>query len=216
MQDFERITSFINSFNRDDEGLLGRIYAKAENEQVPVIRRETRELLKLLLLMKRPANILEIGTAVGYSALYMSKYASCHTHITTIELDEKRAEEAKDNIRKLGMEGMITVIRGDALEVLPNQSGTFDLIFVDAAKGQYINYFEEVMRLLSPGGILLSDNVLQDGEILESHFLVTKRDRTIHDRMRNYLSVLKNDERLETAILSVGDGVALSVRVKGE
>lgn len=213
MQDFERITSFINSFNRDDEGTLGEIYEKAQENLVPVIRRETRELLKLLLLMNHPVNILEIGTAVGYSALYMSKYASCHTHITTIELDEGRAEEAGANIRKLGMESMITVIQGDAAAVLPKLNGSFDMIFVDAAKGQYIKYFEPCMQLLSVGGILVSDNVLQDGEILESHFLVNKRDRTIHDRMREYLYRIKNDNRLETAILSVGDGVAVSVRI---
>ncbi len=212
MQDFERITSFINSFNKDDEGTLGEIYEQARARGIPVIRRETRELLKLLMLMQHPANILEIGTAVGYSALYMSKYASCHSHITTIELDTDRAEEARNNIKRLGMDSVITVLQGDAAEVLPTLSGSFDFAFVDAAKGQYLNYYEEVMRLLAPGGLILSDNVLQDGEILESHFLVTKRDRTIHDRMRDYLYTIKNDSRLETAILSVGDGVALSIR----
>jgi predicted O-methyltransferase YrrM len=212
MQDFERITSFINSFNKDDEGTLGEIYEQARERGIPVIRRETRELLKLLMLMQHPANILEIGTAVGYSALYMSKYASCHSYITTIELDTDRAEEARNNIKRLGMDSVITVLQGDAAEVLPTLSGSFDFAFVDAAKGQYLNYYEEVMRLLAPGGLILSDNVLQDGEILESHFLVTKRDRTIHDRMRDYLYIIKNDPRLETAILSVGDGVALSIR----
>lgn len=212
MQDFERITSFINSFNKDDEGTLGEIYEQARERGIPVIRRETRELLKLLMLMQHPANILEIGTAVGYSALYMSKYASCHSYITTIELDTDRAEEARNNIKRLGMDSVITVLQGDAAEVLPTLSGSFDFAFVDAAKGQYLNYYEEVMRLLAPGGLILSDNVLQDGEILESHFLVTKRDRTIHDRMRDYLYTIKNDSRLETAILSVGDGVALSIR----
>lgn len=212
MQDLERITSFINSFYPDDGGTLGEIYENAKAAHVPVIRKETREFLKLLLLMKRPANILEIGTAVGYSALYMSKYASCHTHITTIEMDEERVKEAEKNIQNLGMSGMITVIQGDALKILPELTGTYDFIFMDAAKGQYINYLEEVMRLLAQGGILLSDNILQEGEILESHFLVTKRDRTIHDRMRAYLAALKNDRRLETAILSVGDGIALSLR----
>jgi predicted O-methyltransferase YrrM len=110
------------------------------------------------------------------------------------------------------MDSVITVLQGDAAEVLPTLSGSFDFAFVDAAKGQYLNYYEEVMRLLAPGGLILSDNVLQDGEILESHFLVTKRDRTIHNRMRDYLYTIKNDPRLETAILSVGDGVALSIR----
>ncbi len=211
-EDFSRITSFINSFNKDDEGYLGEIYENAIKDNVPVIRREARELLKVLIMMKKPSRILEIGTAVGYSSLYMAKYGSCNLRIDTIELDEDRADIAERNIERLGMHGTINVIRGDANIKLKELKGPYDLIFVDAAKGQYVNYYEEVIRLTESGGVILSDNVLAGGDILESHFLVTKRDRTIHDRMRDYLYTIKNDTRLETAIISLGDGMAISVR----
>lgn len=217
MRDFQRISSFINSYNKDDEGYLGEIYEKALADKVPVMRKETRELIKLLIMMNKPVNILEIGTAVGYSALYMSRYASCHSHITTIELDEERYNTAVANFDQLGMGMMITAIKGDASDVLKDliqDNNCYDFVFVDAAKGQYINYYEDVMKLTKQGSVIVSDNVLQDGEILESHYLVNKRDRTIHDRMRDYLHMIKNDKRLETAILSVGDGVSVSYRIQ--
>lgn len=213
MYTLERISSFIKSYIHDDEGELGNIYQKAVKNNVPVMRPETRELIKTQLLIKKPQNVLEIGTAVGYSSLYMSKYLCEDSKITTIELDEERYNQAVDNIKYLGKDDVITVIKGDAsdvLKTLPDKE--FDFAFVDAAKGQYINYLPDVLRLVKSGGLIISDNVLQDGDVLESHYLVEKRNRTIHDRMREYLYVLNNDERLETAILSVGDGVALSVR----
>lgn len=209
----ERVSSFIKSYIHDDEGMLGEIYRQAVEHGVPVIRQETRELLKTQLLLARPSRVLEIGTAVGYSALFMTQYAAEDAHITTIELDEKRAEEARHNIRAMGREQSITVLCGDASELLPTlPDAGFDFAFVDAAKGQYIYYLPEVLRLVRSGGLIVSDNILQDGEVLESHFTVTKRDRTIHDRMREYLYALSNSTEMESAILSVADGVALSVR----
>lgn len=209
----ERVSSFIKSYIHDDEGMLGEIYRQAAERGVPVIRQETRELLKTQLLLTRPSRILEIGTAVGYSALFMAQYAAEGAHITTIELDEKRAEEAVDNIRAMGRASGITVLCGDASELLPTlPDASFDFAFVDAAKGQYIYYLPEVLRLVRSGGLIVSDNILQDGDVLESHFTVAKRDRTIHDRMREYLYALSNSTEADSAILSVADGVALSVR----
>ena len=208
--DYDRVASFINSFGKDDEGLLGEIYEKAVSEKIPVIRRETREFLKVLITEKKPMQVLEIGTAVGYSSLYMSNYLPEKAHITTIELDKARAEEAKENIKRLEKSDRITVLTGDASEVLKTLKKGFDFIFIDAAKAQYINYYEEVIKIINDGGMILSDNVLQEGEILESHYLVAKRNRTIHDRMREYLYRIKNDDRMETAIIPIGDGVALS------
>ena len=145
----------------------------------------------------------------------MSKYLKDGAGITTIELDEDRYNMAVDNIRRFGKENVINAICGDATEVLKTlETDSFDFVFVDAAKGQYINYLEDVLRILKKGGLMISDNVLQDGEIMESHFVVEKRNRTIHDRMREFLYTITNDERLETAILSVGDGVAISVKNK--
>lgn len=213
MRDFERITSFVRAHIKDDPGMLGAIYRDAKRDGVPVIRPESRELLKTQLLLKKPKQVLEIGTAVGYSSAYMSEYLPEGAKITTLELDEERVAIARENIKKLQKEDVITVIQGDAsdiLKTLPTEH--YDFAFVDAAKGQYIFYLPEVLRVVKQGGLIISDNVLQDGEVLESHFLVEKRDRTIHDRMRKYLSVLTGDERLETAILSVGDGMAISIK----
>lgn len=213
MLELDRISSFIKSYISDDEGRLGEIYADAVTRGVPVIRPETRELIKTQLILKRPKKLLEVGTAVGYSALYMSTLVSDDAHITTLELSEDRVADATANIASMGKEEQITIIQGDAadtLKTLPDD--TFDFAFVDAAKGQYIAYYPDVMRVVRSGGLIISDNVLQDGDVLESHFLVEKRNRTIHDRMREYLYTITHDDRLDTAILSVGDGVAISVK----
>lgn len=215
MIDYERMTSFIKSYIKDDEEELYRLYCYAKENNIPVMRETTRELIKVNLLITKPSNVLEIGTAVGYSSLYMSKYLKDGAGVTTIELDEDRYNMAVDNIRRFGKENVINAICGDATEVLKTlETDSFDFVFVDAAKGQYINYLEDVLRILKKGGLMISDNVLQDGEIMESHFVVEKRNRTIHDRMREFLYTITNDERLETAILSVGDGVAISVKNK--
>ena len=229
--DFERINSFLESYVTDDSGRLGEIYEDAEKRGVPVIRRNTKELLRLLILIAAPKRILEVGTAVGYSALFMDSVMrnvngnnetgyvhkdSCE--IVTIELDEARADEAEANFDEcLGGERNIKLLRGDAYEVMKSMTaeeyGVFDMVFIDAAKAQYGNYLEEAMRLTRKGSVIICDNILAGGEILESHFLVEKRDRTIHDRMRSFLRELKKDERRDTALLSVGDGMSVSIRV---
>ena len=164
-----------------------------------------------MVALKQPKHILEVGTAVGYSALLMARIMPEDAHITTIEKFEKRIPVAKANFKKAQLEDRITLLEGDAGEILADLSGSFDFIFMDAAKGQYINWLPDIIRLLAPGGLLMSDNVLQDGTIVESRYAVERRDRTIHVRMREYLYTLKNSEALETTILPIGDGVALSV-----
>jgi len=165
-----------------------------------------------LLVMNKPKRILEVGTAIGFSALFMREFMPKDGHITTIEKYEKRIPLAKENFKRFDTDERITLIEGDAADVLKRLEGPFDFVFMDAAKGQYIHFLPEVLRLLETGGVLLSDNVLQDGDIIQSRFAVTRRDRTIHKRMREYLYTLKNHEQLETAILTLGDGVALSVK----
>ena len=162
--------------------------------------------------MNKPKQILEVGTAIGFSALLMSEFAPEDCHITTIEKYEKRIPIAKGNFEKYGKADKITLLEGDAIDILKKLEGTYDFIFMDAAKGQYINFLPDILRLLSVGGVLVSDNVLQDGDIIESKYAITRRNRTIHTRMREYLYTLKNHEQLETAILPLGDGVALSVK----
>ena len=189
-----------------------QIEREALNDGVPIIRKEMQSFLKVLLRIKKPLHILEVGTAVGFSAILMSEYVAENCKITTIENYEKRIPVARDNFKRAGKEAQITLIEGDAMEVLKGLEGSYDFVFMDAAKGQYIAYLPEVLRILSPEGILVSDNVLQNGEIIESRFVVERRDRTIHSRMREYLYTLKHHEELETSILPLGDGVALSIK----
>ena len=208
----ERVTSFIRSMIPDTEGVLGEIEREAVADEVPIIRKETREWMKTLLLTKRPQYVLEVGTAVGFSAIYMSRYLPAEGHITTIEKWEPRIEKAKENFKRAGVEDKITLLEGDAAAILKGLMGKYDFIFMDAAKGQYINFLPDVLRLLSEGGVLVSDNVLQDGEVLDSRYVVDRRNRTIHARMREYLYMLKQHEHLETSIIPLGDGVAFSVK----
>ena len=208
----ERIVTFINSLDKKNSSLLEEIEQEARLADVPIIRREMQSFLKVLLMIQKPLKILEVGTAVGFSALLMSEYAPEDCRITTIENYEKRIPIARENFRRAGKEDVITLIEGDAAEVLKTLEGTYDFVFMDAAKGQYIHYLPDVMRLLAPGGVLVSDNVMQDGDVIESRFAVERRNRTIHARMREYLYELKHNEALETSIIPLGDGVAVSVR----
>ena len=181
-------------------------------DYVPIIRKESRNLLRVLLKIKKPGRVLEVGTAIGFSAILMGECLPDDSHITTIEKYEKRIPVARENFKRAGMEEKITLIEGDASEVLKELSGSFDFIFMDAAKGQYIHFFPEVMRLLRSGGILVSDNVLQDGDVVESRYAVVRRNRTIHSRMREYLWTLKHMDGLETIVLPIGDGMTVSVK----
>lgn len=208
----ERMAAFINSLDQGNTPLLDEIEKNARETDVPVIRREMQSLLRFLLALLRPGKILEVGTAVGFSALLMSEYAPKGCHITTIEKYDKRIPVARENFKKAGKEDVITLLEGDAADVLASLEGMYDMIFMDAAKGQYLAFLPDVLRLLAPGGILVSDNVLQDGSIIESRFAVTRRDRTIHARMREYLYELNTHPLLKTCILPVGDGAALSVK----
>lgn len=208
----QRLVTYINSLDKGNTPSLNELEMEALKNYVPIIRRETQSLLKVLLQIKRPSRILEVGTAVGFSALLMHTYGPEDCQITTIENYEKRIPIARENFRKAGAEKQITLLEGDAQEVLKTLKEPYDFIFMDAAKGQYIRFFPEILRLLEAGGLLVSDNVLQGGDIIESHFAVERRNRTIYKRMREYLSVLKNSEELETAILPLGDGVAISVK----
>ncbi len=171
-----------------------------------------QSFIKLLLAVKKPMSILEVGCAIGFSALLMSEYAPAGCKITTIEKYEKRIPIARENFRRAGKEACITLLEGDALDWLKKLEGPYDFIFMDAAKGQYIHFLPDILRLMPEGGLLLSDNVLQDGDIIESRYAVTRRNRTIHARMREYLYELKHHPQLETAILPVGDGITVSVK----
>ncbi len=208
----ERLVDYLHSLETENSEILEQIEQEALIDGVPIIRKEMQSFLKVLLRIKKPLRILEVGAAVGFSAILMSEYVPEDCRITTIENYEKRIPIARNNFKRAGKEAQITLIEGDAMEVLKTLEGPYDFVFMDAAKGQYIAYLPEVLRILSPEGILVSDNVLQNGEIIESRFVVERRDRTIHSRMREYLYTLKHHEALETSIIPLGDGVALSIR----
>ena len=208
----ERMSAFIDSLEPGNTPLLEQIEREARQTNVPIIRTQTQGLIKFLLAVRKPMSILEVGCAIGFSALLMSEYGPKGCRITTIENYEKRIPVARENFRRAGRERDITLLCGDGADIVIELTGSYDFIFMDAAKGQYINFLPDVVRLLAKDGILLSDNVLQDGDVIESRFAVTRRNRTIHSRMREYLYEVKHHAQLESVILPVGDGVTVSVK----
>ena len=208
----ERLVTYINSLDTGNTEILDQIEKEAIAAYVPIIRKEMQSFLKLLLAMQKPMRILEVGTAVGFSAILMAQYAPADCKIVTIENYEKRIPVAKENFKRAGKDEQITLLEGDAMQILPTLSGEFDMIFMDAAKGQYINFMPDILRLLKSGGVLVSDNVLQNGDIIESHYVVERRNRTIYKRMREYMYELTHNEGLVTAVLPVGDGITVSAK----
>ena len=208
----ERIRDYLYSLEPDWGELCESIASKARKEEIPVIKRETGALLKTMVALKQPRAILEVGTAVGYSALLMAGAAPESCKITTIEKYEPRILEAKTNFAKAEIEDRIVLLEGDAEEILQSLTGPFDFVFLDAAKGQYLHWLPVILGLLERGGVLFSDNVLQGGDVLQSRYGVERRDRTIHGRMREYLYQIKHMEGLESAIVPIGDGVSISVK----
>ena len=207
----ERISVFAESLHAEESPELRALEREALENNIPIIRPQTRGLIQCILEMTAPSRILEVGTAVGYSALVMDTYAPCACTIVTIERDAQRAAQARKNFEKFEAD-RITLLEGDAAQILPGLSGSFDFVFMDAAKGQYIRFLPDAIRLLAPGGIMITDNILQEGEILSSRFAVTRRNRTIHARMRAYIRALMEEERLETLLLPTGDGAAVSMK----
>ena len=209
----ERLVTYINSLDKGNTAVLDQIEREALESYVPIIRKDMQSFLKLLLTVQKPMRILEVGTAVGFSAILMAEYAPEGCKIVTIENYDKRIPIAKQNFERAGKSDQITLLEGDATEVLTTLEEPFDMIFMDAAKGQYINFMSDVLRLLKKDGVLVSDNVLQDGDIIESHFIVERRNRTIYKRMREYLYELTHRVDLVTSVLPVGDGITVSVKV---
>ena len=208
----ERIVSYIHSLERSNGEVCDEIEEFAHQTNVPIIRKEMESFLRVLIEIKKPKRILELGTAIGYSAILMANTMSEDCRITTIENYDKRMTIARDNFKRAGVEEKVELLEGDALEILQKINEPYDFVFMDAAKAQYLVYLKEIMRLLPVGGILIADNVLQDGELVESRYAVERRNRTIHSRMREYLYEVKNMKELETTIIPIGDGITLSVR----
>ena len=208
----ERYTTYLNSLYPELSPVLREIRKEAIEQFVPIIRPETANLLQTLIKMNAPKNILEVGAAVGFSASLMAETAGSDAKIITIENYKPRIPIANANIKRAGFDNQITLLEGDATDILPTLDGPFDFVFMDAAKGQYINFWPEIKRLTKEGGMIVTDNVLQDGDIIESRFAINRRNRTIHKRMRDYLYELTHDKDYYTTILPLGDGVSISVK----
>lgn len=211
----ERLSEYIKALECDLPEYLDKLEQQALAAEVPIIRKEAQALLRFLLCLLKPERILEVGCAVGFSAAFMSEYMPKHCAITTIEKVEMRIREAKKNLAAIPRAEQVTLICGDANEVLKelaDKGERYPFIFMDAAKGQYMNFLPQLMKLLPEGGILITDNVLQEGTIVESKYTIPRRERTIHMRMREYVYTLKHTPELETVVLPVGDGMTLSVK----
>ena len=206
-----KVLEYLDIISPVNSQTVEEIRSVAKENYIPIIKRDTENLLKFVLKMQNPKSILEIGCAVGYSAIIMLENSDAD--IVTVEKMPERVEEAKKNIKYANLEDRAKIIEGDAgeiLERLVNENKKFDFIFMDAAKAQYITWLPTVKALLKDKGIIFSDNCLQEGDLLESSFAIRKRDKTIHKRMREYIYLLLHDETLESWIFSIGDGVLLS------
>ncbi|MBP5701981.1 MAG: O-methyltransferase [Lachnospiraceae bacterium] len=208
----DRTEKYIELTQRTLEGYLEDIREQALSDGIPIIRPSVQGLLRFLMGYVRPKNILEIGTAVGFSALLMHEYAP-DARVTTIENYEPRLVKARENFGNYAKDSRIELLEGDAAQILPRlKDGGYDFIFLDSAKGQYITFLDDIIRLLAPGGMLVSDNVMQDGDVIESRYAVRRRDRTIHERMREYIREVSDSPCLESAVLPMADGVTVSYR----
>ncbi|CUN49954.1 MAG: O-methyltransferase [Sarcina ventriculi] len=195
--------------NRDKD--LLELEKFAIENRVPIIQKETAKFLEFMISMKEPNNILELGTAIGYSSILMSKTLNNKCKITTIERDEKMINLAKENIKSFGLEDNIEIKEGECLEILEKLDDKYDLIFMDAGKGHYNHFLPHCLRLLSDKGVIIADNVLFRG-MVASDDLVKRRKITIVKRMRTYLDIVSNDKNLITTVIPMGDGIALTKR----
>lgn len=205
----ERYVTYLSSLTREEIPYLQEIEEEAINNYVPIIRKDTQDFMKWMMQTLQPKSILEVGTAVGFSALLMASYNPAACHITTIENYEPRIPVAKENFKRGNKEECITLLEGDAMEILPGLTESYDFIFMDAAKGQYPAFLPYLKERMHSGSVLVTDNILQEGDLLESHYAIERRNRTIHKRMREYLQMLTGDEDFVCSILPVGDGLAV-------
>lgn len=203
------LAEYINNIQTNCDVNLGELQKWAYEQGLPIIPKDVVKLLGFVLGLKKPKAILEIGMAVGFSASYMSQYLSEDGYIKTIDRYPLMIERARANFKKFGLEDKITILEGNANDILPTMDEKFDFVFMDAAKGQYITILPEVLRLTKVGGVIMADDILQDGRVAQDYFEIPKRQRTIHKRLNEFLQEITHNEKLRTSILTVGDGVAL-------
>ena len=211
------ISGYIRSFEPDLPDYLEKIENEGRKNGVPLIRKEGQSLLRYAVAAENPSSILEIGTAIGFSAVFMAYFAKNCNLLTSIEKDHERYISAVENIKNTNFNDIMELLEGDASEILEklcDEGRKYDFVFLDAAKAQYPVYFESIQKLLNTGGTVLTDNVLQEGSVAGSKFSVTRRDRTIHMRMREFVEkVMKNDDFV-SVLVPLGDGMLLCRKVK--
>ena len=211
----EQLSGYIKSFEPDLPGYLSKIENYGINNEVPIIKKDAQSVLRFMIKTLKPIRILEIGTAIGFSACYMAEYMPYDAEIYTIEKVPARIEVAKKNFSESKFRDRIHLLEGDAAEILKNlaeEGKEFDFVFLDAAKAQYNVYLEYINILLKKDGVLLTDSILQEGSVADSKFSITRRDRTIHQRMREYISGLMNSNRYHSMIIPIGDGMLISYK----
>ena len=208
------VEDYIRETLEDTQGLLRELEIYADENMVPIVHKEVAQMLKVLLKVQRPKRILEVGCAIGYSSILFASSLDGDVEIITVERNEKMIEQAKQNIKRAGLESKITILEGDAEEILKNIKGEFDMIFLDAAKGQYKLFYDMIIDNLKTDGLLISDNILYKGMVAHDDFVV-RRKRTIVNRMRGYLDYICECDYLDTSLIPIGDGVALSYKKEG-
>ena len=212
----DKLSEYINNIHPPLTGALGELQQDAEDRGIPIIDPVTMRFLSTVLALKRPKDVLEIGCAIGFSAGLFSMYLADGGHITTIDRYDIMIAEAKRNFEKLGITDKVTLLEGNATDILPGLSGSYDFIFLDAAKGQYLQMLPDCIRLLKSGGIFIADDILQSGRVAKDRLDVPKRQRTIHTRLRQFLEQVVNYEGIEASILPVDDGVLFAVKGWGK
>lgn len=210
---YPELNEYLHSLLPESEGLLKELETLAKEPYIPIIQKEVAQFLKVMFSYNPPHKLLEIGTAIGYSAIYFLSIMASDGKVTTIERNEDMINAAKDNFLKAGVTQKVTLLEGDATEILPKLEGEYDVIFLDAAKGQYMNFLPNIMRLLKPGGTLITDNILYRG-IVASEELAPKKHITIARNLRKYLHEITHNPALETTVIPLGDGVGISRKIK--
>lgn len=211
----EFVETYIRELLPESKGLFKEMEIYAEENHVPIVHKEVASLLGVLTRTSGAKKVLEVGTAIAYSTLLFCRAMAEDGHITTIERNEEMILKAKENIKKANREDQVRILQGDAEEILRFLEGRYDIIFLDGAKGQYNDFLNDCLHLLKPGGLLISDNILYKGMIATDE-LVVRRKRTIVNRMRSYLETICDHPQLETSIIPIGDGLALSYKRQEE
>lgn len=206
---YENVTNYINQTIKKNSPFLCELKDEARKEHIPVVHNEAGRFLAVLLSILKPEKILEIGTAIGFSAILMHEACGGNVKITTIERDAQMIKRAKENLKKAGISEDVTILEGDAAEKISEAEGVFDFVFIDAAKGQYMKFFQEISKKVRKGSVIVTDNVLFMGKVA-TEGLPPRKHRTIVVNLREYLSMLCENEKYDTSIIPLGDGMAIT------